>query len=760
MRRPLLLLVVLALLAVAAAPPGDGGPDAGGAVGARVELALAEGTATLTAGPVSRTWTWPGFQTAAIVDRRTGVETAPSPDFRLTLVDGAELTSRDFDVVAVAEAELPRGGREVTFTLAPQGLDLAGTVTRTVRAWPGVAGFETRTTVALPVAVTGYTLDEVAVGEATPTAHAFNAGYDWRGSDTPDWEPTLDPTGTAHTGDHRETTSAGLGGALDVPAQWLSLELGSEGDTDAPRVLLVPQRVNYDSTHVAYDGANARAHVDLADDLVYLGPFEADVHLDNPAPAPLRARTFSATAPVTLETTFLGLATDADDEPWQHHRYLTRARWSDWRVGDVTFNSNGVDEGRISTGAKDDMDLAEVERQAAVARRLGVETFILDDGWQAASGDWCPDSPSCPEPRGMYPDRFPDDTFTAVRDVLGDDLRLGLWMTPMHFNPASQAYRDNPEWACTPLGDGLAVYNTLEPDSSSNEAGLGTWNPLAVSLPEQQRLVDHIESRIERAIEVYGARYFKFDFLVWLDCVGKTATDTVDAYTYREAFVAMLDRLIARHPGVTFQIDETNDYRLFPFESASRGPSWYANGSPTVDQALHNLWVLAPYVPGATIGQDALGKDRRRFDVGYVMSAALGSHVTFFDDLTHIEEEIGAEGIAEAARWVELYREHRDRFTSMAYPLLDDPIGGTTWTALQPWDREAQRGALLVYRQDAEGDVRSVPLRGIVGDGAFVVRDAVTDAVVGTFTADELRAGIPVTLPERHSSAVWLIDPA
>ncbi len=69
-----------------------------------------------------------------------------------------------------------------------------------------------------------------------------------------------------------------------------------------------------------------------------------------------------------------------------------------------------------------------------------------------------------------------------------------------------------------------------------------------------------------------------------------------------DAFVAMIDRLRADHPGVTFQIDETNDYRLFPFESVSRGPTWFQNGGPSVTQLLHNLWNLSPYVPTFAIG--------------------------------------------------------------------------------------------------------------------------------------------------------------
>ena len=108
--------------------------------------------------------------------------------------------------------------------------------------------------------------------------------------------------------------------------------------------------------------------------------------------------------------------------------------------------------------------------------------------------------------------------------------------------------------------------NALDPDSGSNEAGIGLWSTAAIP---------HVESRIRRAIEQWGVEYFKFDFLVWLDCAGNG-----DIYSYKDAFVAMLDRLRRDHPEVTFQIDETNDYRLFPFESVARGPSWFQNGSP------------------------------------------------------------------------------------------------------------------------------------------------------------------------------------
>ena len=139
----------------------------------------------------------------------------------------------------------------------------------------------------------------------------------------------------------------------------------------------------------------------------------------------------------------------------------------------------------------------------------------------------------------------------------------------------------------------------------------------------------------------------------------------------------------------------------------------------------------------------------------YLGAVMLGSHVTFFTDLTRLSEA----QIAAAARWVAIYKAHRLRFTLPAFPLLDDPLPGDTWTALQWWDGATQHGALAVYRQDADGDQRVVALRGVRGSGDFALRDAETGLPFATFSAAQLRAGIDVALPERNSARVLLIDP-
>ena len=682
---------------------------------------------------VERSWDRAAFRTEALTDKRAPARrwSAGRRDFSL-FVSGAEVGSEQFRVANARIDDLPRGGVRVTMALEPRlpGLAAGLTVTRVAEAYPGIAGVRTQTTLhpSLPLTLTGFTLDEAAA-VAPATAHSFRAGADWR---EPGWTGPPVSVGDPHAGTWRRTISVGRNQTIDAAAQWLTLRDGERS------LFMVAERPDLPSTRTEYGAGVARLAVRYPRDGVLIGPFEENAHVEGPSPLAGRPRALVPGTPLALEPAFTGFGHGDGDEEWQHHRYLVERRMPPYPHA-VTFNSNGTDDNRISTGAKDDMDIATVREVAPVARRLGVETFILDDGWQAASGDWEPDSPQHPEPRGTYPARFPDDEFRAVREAIAP-MRLGLWMSPMSFNPASAAYRSHPEWACLPLGHALAVYNTLEPNESSNEAGLGLWSP---------RAIPHVEARIREAIEEWGVEYFKFDFLVWLDCVGEG-----DIYSYREAFVAMVDRLVRDYPDVTFQIDETNDYRMFPFESVARGPSWFQNGTPDPHRLLHNIWNLSPWVPSYSLGQHFLGgRQWEEFPISTLMAASLLSHMTFFSDLRRLPDEV----VSAAAPWTAFYRRHRSLLDGVVYPLLEDPLA-RRWTALQAWDPERAEGALLVFRQGSGAASQRIALRNVPPGLTFHLRRGPTGAGAGSVTSAQLRSGIEVRIPQAEGAAVLLLQ--
>jgi hypothetical protein len=736
MRRFALIAGVLALFSAtshnaAATVQSPDGTVTSASAYARVE----EGRIVLGNDLVERSWDRAAFQTTSLVDKRGAGRTWSSghPDFEL-MVGAARVPSTVFSVADATVADIG-GGLRVTMELTGPGLS----ATRVAEVYEGVAGFRTQTILRpmTPLVLRGASFEQAAVGrDVAPTITALRAGADWR---EPGYTGPPLSIGDPHAGTWRDSRSAGRGQDLAGPAQWISVA------DDHTSLFMVMERNDWPSSRASYAGGVASLDADYSRDVVIFGPLEENGHLENPGDGPARHRAVGPGATLALPPAFTGFGFGDGDEPWQFYKYLTQRRLTPYDK-DVTFNSNGTDTNAISTGAKDDMNYETLVEVAPIAKRLGIETFILDDGWQAISGDWYPDCPEHPEPRwdgnpgSKFRPRFPDCTFAAVREAIAP-MKLGLWMNPMQFHPDSETYARHPEWVCAPVGHGTALVNELDKNSSSNEAGIGTWGPDAIPF---------VESRIRIAIEEWKAEYFKFDFLVWLDCAGQG-----DLYDYQERFVAMLDRLQADYPHVTFQIDETNDYRLFPYASVTRGPSWFQNGTPEPSQLLHNLWNLSPYVPGWSLGQHFLGGGAfRRHSVDTLMAAALPSHMTYFSDLRTLPDAV----IDQARAWIDFYKANRDLLAGMTYPLLADPVE-RGWTALQAWDPEAGRGALYAFRQEAPDATKRIALRNVPRGRTFDLIEAPTGVHVATVSSEQLIEGIDVTLPA-GGARVLLVVPA
>ncbi|HZU02975.1 MAG TPA: alpha-galactosidase, partial [Ktedonobacteraceae bacterium] len=79
---------------------------------------------------------------------------------------------------------------------------------------------------------------------------------------------------------------------------------------------------------------------------------------------------------------------------------------------------------------------------AEKAAQLGVEVFVVDDGWfhlrnndHAGLGDWTAD-----------PEKFPHGLTPLITQVNALGMRFGLWVEPEMVNPDSDLYRAHPDW--------------------------------------------------------------------------------------------------------------------------------------------------------------------------------------------------------------------------------------------------------------------------------------------------------------------------
>jgi hypothetical protein len=316
-------------------------------------------------------------------------------------------------------------------------------------------------------------------------------------------------------------------------------------------------------------------------------------------------------------------------------------------------------------------------------------------------------------------------------------------MSPAEFNTASQTYAAHPDWACAPTGDVTAQV----PD----DAGLGVWDMT------NPALVDHLTGVVDRLVEAYDVREFKLDFQSWVDC------GTHDYNDYEDAFVAFVHRQQANHPTVAFELDETNDQRAWPFESAAIGPSWFDNGhlhgSGKAAKLLHDMWTAAPWLPPSGIGVGAFDGTLPAGCAGpcpaaYLAPLMLLGHVTFWTDTTTISDT----DATEIAWWTAWYKGHRGDLSSVVNELTStDPLAGTGTTVFQPWSNG--HGELLAFRQAGGTPVTTVSLHGVDPATAYAIHDVRTGELISTTSGAALAAGYDVSLPAAWSARVLSVDP-
>jgi hypothetical protein len=214
---------------------------------------------------------------------------------------------------------------------------------------------------------------------------------------------------------------------------------------------------------------------------------------------------------------------------------------------------------------------------------------------------------------------------------------------------------------------------------------------------------------------------------------------------------------------VTFELDETNDQRAWPFESAEIGPSWFDNGhlhgSGAVPKLLHDVWTAAPWVPTSTIGMGVYDGTLQGSYAGVpgvdaLMPLALMSHATFWTDLTLLT----ADEQAETAWWLSWYHAHRAQLGPAVYELTgQDPINGTSWAAWQPWTGTS--GYVFAFRQSGGPDTASLVLHGVNAAASYTITNVRTGGVLGMYTGAQLIAGLPVTLAP-YTAAVLSVTSA
>jgi len=168
-------------------------------------------------------------------------------------------------------------------------------------------------------------------------------------------------------------------------------------------------------------------------------------------------------------------------ETWleRHPELAVPAGWNSW--------SGSASSGGYGTDIDEDVILENMDFADRELRRWGMNYFQIDDGWEAAVGDWW-----------VNEDRFPrHGEQNGVQWLLARARRLGfipgLWVQAFNAEAGSRTLADHPEWFADPIFGGL-----LGEDP----------RVLDLSLPAAR---EHLRQVVAR-VRDWGAQWFKLDF--------------------------------------------------------------------------------------------------------------------------------------------------------------------------------------------------------------------------------------------------------
>ena len=298
-----------------------------------------------------------------------------------------------------------------------------------------------------------------------------------------------------------------------------------------------------------------------------------------------------------------------------------------------------------------DHDLAKLTALADVAAGVGVERFVLDDGWfrhrrdeHAGLGDWYVDETVWP--KGLHP---------LVDHVRGLGMRFGLWVEPEMVNPDSDLARNHPDWI-------MATGGRLPPEARFQQVlDLGHADAYA-----------YILERLDALLSEYDIAYLKWDHNRDLVDAGHSPGGEAGVHVQTLRLYRLLDELRARHPHVEIESCASGGSRvdLGVLERTDR--VWSSDCNDALERQLIQRWtgaLLPPELIGAHVGPTVSHTTGRVHTLDFRAGTALFGHFGIEWDLT---AATAAERDRLAA-WVRLYKELRGLLHSGTVVRSDHP---------------------------------------------------------------------------------------
>ncbi|MFK7920154.1 MAG: alpha-galactosidase [Ilumatobacter sp.] len=255
-----------------------------------------------------------------------------------------------------------------------------------------------------------------------------------------------------------------------------------------------------------------------------------------------------------------------------------------------------------------DHQTEKLQALADAAADLGIERFVLDDGWFGSRrddtkglGDWW-----------VSDNVYPDGLEPLVSHVTGLGMEFGIWVEPEMVNPDSDVFRAHPDWALTTDG--------YDPVLGRQQLVLDLANPDAYGF---------IEGHLDALLRDHDVSYVKWDMnRDHIQASGHDGAAGTHAQTH--ALYRLLEELRAKHPDVEFESCASGGARIDHEILRRTERVWTSDCNDALERQIIQRgasMLIPPEVMGAHIGPTTSHTTARTQSLSFRAATALFGHL-------------------------------------------------------------------------------------------------------------------------------------
>ena len=268
---------------------------------------------------------------------------------------------------------------------------------------------------------------------------------------------------------------------------------------------------------------------------------------------------------------------------------------------------------------------------AKIAADLGVELFVMDDGWfgkrnndKAGLGDWV-----------VNKDKFPNGLDELIDGVNALKMDFGIWIEPEMVNPDSDLYRRHPDWAYH--------YDTRVKSELRHQLVLNMT---------RTDVQEYVFGCIDKLLSEHNIKYIKWDMNRPFSETGAKNLDCPKMlyYLHTKAVYDIVDRLKEKHCDVQFEACASGGGRADLGALSHFDQCWTSDNTDAIDRMTiqHGYSLLRPIKAMRAWVTDIAGINKPctldfRFNIAMQGALGLGGNLLEYTD---DDKEISKKNIA------------------------------------------------------------------------------------------------------------------